>query len=743
MRSRVAPHLARPRATLRAAALVAAVVACCLAGRAGAESPAVARARWGDRGDPVGGTVFFLALPRPPQVAAVGAAHSFDRARLAAAPEVVFELARTQHTVSRASRLLAPPGLPFSAPGGTLRDDLVLFALDSPPSGVRLLEPGSTPDQGARVTLLGVPNAVPRDQDDVFGRVIAASDERIEIELDVMTDLRGWGGAPVLDGDGRVVGVLQAAWPSGTTLRVAAAPIAAVLEAAANALDGGNGRPFASFPADAPTTAAAATPAAAGAASASAGPAPDPPRDPTLRPASAAADDDAPTEPLLGRREVVETGELFVSIDHPAEDAIIGSPHGAFIAGRAIAPLGEYRRLDVMIVLDTSGSTMGASGADINGNGIVGEQRYGGVGSLLGLGANDPGDSILAAEVAAARRLLSRLDPRSTRVGLATFAGSPRGGAFFSRRAPAAALTEVPLTTDYEQVLRGLERVLERGPDGMTHMAAGADQATIELKGLRGSISERDPEATKIALFLTDGEPTLPCGSDEDYYYDSACRANPRTANVQAVLRAAERGKMGGVRFYTFGVGPGALERPLAIVQLAEITGGRFTPVRDPARLGDVIDEVDFANVESVVVRNVTTDTPATRVQTGADGSWSAMVPLAAGRNVIEATARTNDGREAKAELVVNHAPGAEDPDLPPTLVASRNRLLELELADLRRKRVEIEAERAEAARKELLLEIERERAKAARSAEEQRKSLELEVEDAPAGGANPEAPTP
>src|SRR5690606_28045511 len=125
-------------------------------------------------------------------------------------------------------------------------------------------------------------------------------------------------------------------------------------------------------------------------------------------PASAAADDDAPTEPLLGRREVVETGELFVSIDHPAEDAIIGSPHGAFIAGRAIAPLGEYRRLDVMIVLDTSGSTMGASGADINGNGIVGEQRYGGVGSLLGLGANDPGDSILAAEVAAARRLLSR-----------------------------------------------------------------------------------------------------------------------------------------------------------------------------------------------------------------------------------------------------------------------------------------------------------------------------------------------
>src|SRR5690606_16656779 len=154
-----------------------------------------------------------------------------------------------------------------------------------------------------------------------------------------------------------------------------------------------------------------------------------------------------------------------------------------------------------------------------------------------------------------------------------------------------------------------------------------------ELLGLRGAFSQRDPESDKVVLFLTDGQPTMPYGAEYEQ------------GNTRAVLRAAERARRAGVRFYTFGIGEDALAGPLAIVRLADITGGTFTPVRDPATIIDVIEQVDFANLDGVSVRNVTTGEPASQSATNPDGSWSALVPLQAGKNVIEATARATDGR--------------------------------------------------------------------------------------------------
>ena len=61
-------------------------------------------------------------------------------------------------------------------------------------------------------------------------------------------DLRGWGGAPVLlDSNQRVIGMLQAHFPQGSTTRVIVSPISAVLAALARPLEGGAGRPFAQF----------------------------------------------------------------------------------------------------------------------------------------------------------------------------------------------------------------------------------------------------------------------------------------------------------------------------------------------------------------------------------------------------------------------------------------------------------------------------------------------------------------
>lgn len=697
---------------LAPALLLAAVAALAGPPPAGAESPAVARARYAAEGvERAAGTVFFLELPD--RVVAVGSAHNFDAVALGRAGEVRFELGQSRRGVGLATRFLAPPGLPFSAPGGTIRDDLALFVLDVPLTGVRTLRAGGPAREGDRVVVLGIPTKVPRDEDDLFGRVREAGADLLHVELDVMADLRGWGGAPILSADdGGVVGVLQAASPSGSTLLLSASPIGAALAAASHPLEGGRGRAFASV----------RTPAGAPAAPSSA-PTPAPPPPQPARAAAAAAP--PPAEgPLLGKQAIQAAGELWLQIDHPGDGTVFGDAHGAFVAGRALAPLGEYRRLDIVLVLDVSDSTRAPSGADVNGNGVVGSHRGGGVGSLLGLGNTDEGDSILAAEVAAARRLIERLDPRSTRVALVTFSGeqAAEGVVILGNPMPPAA-TEVPLTGEYHEIQRGLDRILDRGPYGMTHMAAGVDQATVELLGLRGAFSERDPESDKVVLFLTDGQPTMP------YLGDSH-------GNTRAVLRAAERARKAGVRVYTFGIGEDALAGPLGIVRLADRTGGTFTPVRDPASIIDVIEQVDFANLDGVVVRNVTTGAAASQSATNPDGSWSALVPLRSGKNVIEATARATDGRTVSRRIEVQHAPGAPDPPLPDLMITARNRLLEKKLVELQRARLDIEQGKAEETRKALAIEMEKERAVARERAESQRKSLEIEVDDR--GGAEP-----
>ena len=61
--------------------------------------------------------------------------------------------------------------------------------------------------------------------------------------------------------------------------------------------------------------------------------------------------------------------------------------------------------------------------------------------------------------------------------------------------------------------------------------------------------------------------------------------------------------------------------------------------------------------------------------------------------------------------------------------MAQRNRLLEDRLRDLKHRRMELETEREERVRAELLAEIERQRDAAEKKADEMRKRLEIETE--------------
>jgi hypothetical protein len=183
------------------------------------------------------------------------------------------------------------------------------------------------------------------------------------------------------------------------------------------------------------------------------------------------------------------------------------------------------------------------------------------------------------------------------------------------------------------------------------------------------------------------------------------------------------------VRIHSFAIGPEALGGPISTVEMASITDGIFTPVRDPGHLVRFIEEVSFANIVEVQVLNTTTGVEAFQTRVHADGSWDALVPLEPGENQLEVRARASDGAEATGHVTVHHTPGAASPFVPAELVPKHNELLEGRLAALRRDRLEAERRRAEEMRRELALEIERERAAALERAARQRKELHLEVE--------------
>ena len=684
-----------------------------LATPSAADEVAVARGHLrGSGGDERAGAVFFLSVEHPPGAVAVGAAHSFDRSKLAEAGEVEFRLGKSEERVAAASRYYARPGRAFHRPGATLRDDFLIFALVASPQGVRVLATAEQPpEEGDRVRILGIPLKQDRPQAELFGSVVRSEATRIEVDLEAPVDLRGWGGAPVLEADGdRVLGLLQSAWPTGAGMRAGVGPIGGVVETLSQPFEGGIGRLFATL---APVP-SAATGHEARRRSATGSPFGD------QAPGKSAAEVLAAAIRAEAAPRILPPRSLELEIEHPLEGAIVGDAAGVFVAGRAQALRGQTRRFDIIIVIDTSGSTNDPTGVDVDGDGVVGTPLRGASPVSPNFGSTDPGDSILAAEVAAAGRLLDGLDPRSTRVGLVTFAGQlvmTQRGYLSTTRVHRAAITEEPLSFAYKRIRLALADVRERGAHGMTHMAAGVDQASVELLGLTGSLSRADPDTEKIILFFTDGAPTLP-------HWDS------EVGNVSAVLQSAQRARRAGVRIHSFAIGPEALEGPISTVEMAAITDGLFTPVRHPGRLVQFIEGASFANVAEVQVRNLSSGESAFLARIHADGSWDALVPLGEGENQLEVRARSSDGDETTRQVTVQHIPGAVSSFLPAELVPKHNELLEARLAALRLDRLEAERQRHEEMRRELVLEIERERAAAVERAARQRKELQLEIEE-------------
>lgn len=369
-----------------------------------------------------------------------------------------------------------------------------------------------------------------------------------------------------------------------------------------------------------------------------------------------------------------------LTLSAPAPETVTHLPLVEVAGG---AGRGAGAAWDLAIVLDLSESTLHPSGLDLDGDGYAaqGGDGYAARGGDGAAGRSDPAllarvagsgeggaylarrlgdevdfeDTILAAELEAARALVARASGPRLRTGLIGFSNDARVLAPLGS-APAVlerALDDVPVQLG--SFLRG------------THYAAAIAAAQALLVP--------DPEAppdgrARAIVFLSDGAPSLPV-----YWGDGGRRD---------ALEAARAAGLAGIQLFAFAFGDEGAAATEVLAQMAEWTEGRSARVEQPEQLVSALRELNLVNVSRVVVRNATTGVAARALRLFPDGSFDALVPLAEGANVIRIEAFGSDGAGVAVERTVQRLAGAASAE-----EAARGREL---LTALKQRTAEMEA---------------------------------------------------
>jgi len=330
------------------------------------------------------------------------------------------------------------------------------------------------------------------------------------------------------------------------------------------------------------------------------------------------------------------TAHLEVAVDWVAPQRDDRSSSLAPLAAlRGRAGLGDALSHDVVIAIDISGSTGSPAQFDVNADGRIDTDGYG-------------PDSILAAEVAAARKLVERFDPATTRVGLVVFA--QRGSQITSLGPPKATVDAIgSVATD----ARSRTSFAEALAKSFETLVQGIEPGTRRQRSI---------------VMLSDGAPNV---GGEAF----AARDSLRIADELASL---------GIRVHSFAIGTEAVRKSAAYRLLAERTNGQYVPVEDIEQIESLILDLKLSSLDSVQVRNLSSGALGRAVRIFPDGSFDGYVPLAAGWNELELEV-----------VVTQRAPVRErrriyyEPPLEPTEV--QKRAAEKLLEDLRLRTVETE----------------------------------------------------
>jgi hypothetical protein len=226
----------------------------------------------------------------------------------------------------------------------------------------------------------------------------------------------------------------------------------------------------------------------------------------------------------------------------------------------------EILAADVVIAIDRSTSTRSPTGIDIDGNGRIGEFRHSEY--------TDRGDSWLAAELAAVRRLIDVARLGGMRFAIVSYSGRqdfPLEDSVTQRVDRRDARLEVDLTDDLPSLEAAVERVASRGSDGASSFAPAMRLAVRSLNAAEGDRGAR----RRRVLFLSDSPTPVRYAPMDAIAYD-----DPRM-EVEA-----RRAIASGVSFHSFGIGDAAgTGSTHALAQIAGATGGTYRAVPDPRGL--------------------------------------------------------------------------------------------------------------------------------------------------------------
>jgi hypothetical protein len=314
---------------------------------------------------------------------------------------------------------------------------------------------------------------------------------------------------------------------------------------------------------------------------------------------------------------------------------------------------------EIIIAIDVSESTGFPSGTDVNGNGRIGRSLRSVRDPLRQPNprrrCNDPGDTVMAAEIAGARYLIEHLDPERTRIGMVTFSNGAR--------------LIAPLGSSREEIDSALDALAsDTIPSGTTDIAAAlrtATRAVLDGAPTSGAAPHRS------LILLSDGTPQG--------------RESLERREAEILDAALETATMG-VRIHTFAIGAEVMEGTDVYARISSQSGGHFVSVERPADIAVRLSRLRLTRRAKIAVANATTGEPGRATRLFPDGSFDGLVDLAPGENRISVTARGPRGVQQVAErLVVFERRNPRDAEEARTarekLARLRERTVETELA--------------------------------------------------------------
>ncbi len=374
---------------------------------------------------------------------------------------------------------------------------------------------------------------------------------------------------------------------------------------------------------------------------------------------------------VLGAKQV-RAERVYVEVDSPHSGDLVREPL-PLVEVRGWVGTGLRGVHDVMLVIDLSASAFRASGVDVDGDGLVGHTLPNPQADHPVLWTTDYGDTIVSAELEAARRLIERLDPETTRMGLVSFGGNAK--------------LEAPLGSSRAELLAALAAIPPLPNEHGTYIYGALEQAIVAFGPKATDPAER--RQRQILLF-SDGVPTAP---------------EPASAAQKTSVHAARNAARAGARISAFALGPTAAQRREQFEEIVNANGGTLVVLDLPADIVEFVPYMSFTRIAKLELTNATTSAAGRALRLFPDGTFDGFAPLAPGRNEIRLHAVAEGGETLTVTRWVTFEKTLPDPEK----LARLRKLLELRTLETQlAERARVKREQTLARQKQLQIRPER-----------------------------------